>query len=173
MRVRAPAEMLGAVEDLLDAHFEDHVGVSADPRSSCCHVAQERVQSLPRAAVLERIDPRQHAINVCKLGANLVFDFLSIDGGFGFDAKRGKRRKDAVIAIVLRRRGGACVAVATPDDSNFVRFHDARKHDVSFRLRRRRRLGHASLTGRPSHAPWSFLSAETWPIKSVRAGEIA
>jgi len=34
MRVRAPAEMLGAVQDLLDTHFENDVGMRADPRSA-------------------------------------------------------------------------------------------------------------------------------------------
>jgi hypothetical protein len=40
MRVRAPAEMLGAVENLLDAHFENDVGMRADPRPARSNVAQ-------------------------------------------------------------------------------------------------------------------------------------
>ena len=40
MRVRSPAEMLGAVKDLLDAHFENDLGMRADPRPTRSDVAQ-------------------------------------------------------------------------------------------------------------------------------------
>src|SRR5262249_22964870 len=39
-RVRSPVEMLGAVKDLLDAHFENDVGMRADPRPTRSDVAQ-------------------------------------------------------------------------------------------------------------------------------------
>ena len=33
MGIRAPAQVLGPIKDFLDAHFEDHVGMSADPHT--------------------------------------------------------------------------------------------------------------------------------------------
>ena len=41
--VCAPSKMFGAVQDFFDAHFEDHVGMRANPRPPQRHITQQRV----------------------------------------------------------------------------------------------------------------------------------
>src|ERR1700759_2547826 len=68
MRVGAPAEMLGAVEDLFDSHFENDVGMSADPRPAPpqaledrrCHLAQHQAHPLLPVECLSRQGSLRH-----------------------------------------------------------------------------------------------------------------
>jgi hypothetical protein len=51
------------VQDFLDAHLEDHVGVCADPRVASCYITQNRVMiNIPRALFTGRTgrEPRYH-----------------------------------------------------------------------------------------------------------------
>ena len=45
--IRTPTKMFGSIDDFLDAHFEDDIGVSADPNTPRRHFAQHRVQLDP------------------------------------------------------------------------------------------------------------------------------
>src|SRR5215472_8015947 len=122
MCVRAPAEMLSAVENLLDAHFENDVGMRADPRPARSDVAQYRVEGLARLALVDRIDPDEHAIGAKQLLAHLVREVLVIDGRLGTDADRGELFEDAVEAVVLRRRSLPRCEIATPKNCDFKAF---------------------------------------------------
>src|SRR5438477_9090053 len=122
MRVRAPAEMLGAVEDLLDAHFENDVGMRADPRPARSNVAQYRIERLARLALVDWIDPDEHAIGAKQLLAYLVREVLVINGRLGMDADGGELFEDAVEAVVRRRRVAARLEIATPKNCDFKAF---------------------------------------------------
>src|SRR5215472_7728717 len=122
MRVRAPAEMLGAVENLLDAHFENDVGMRAGPRPARRDVTQQRVERLARLALVDRIDPDEHAIGAKQLLAHLIREVLVIDGRLGTDADRGELFEDAVEAVVRRRRGLPRFEIATPKNCDFKVF---------------------------------------------------
>jgi hypothetical protein len=112
--------MFGAVQDLLDAHFENHVRMRADPWTHGGDVAQQRIELLARLAVLDRVDPDQHAVDRRELRANLLDHVVGIDGRLGVDAERLKFFEDAMIAIVLRRGRSAHGAVAAPENCDFL-----------------------------------------------------
>src|SRR5262249_61291858 len=57
MRVGAPTEILGSIENLLHAHLHDDVGVSADPNAPSGDVAQHRVERRPGLTPGARDDP--------------------------------------------------------------------------------------------------------------------
>ena len=96
----------------------------ADPRPACGDLAQQADRA-PRAflALMERIDPDEHAIGLQQLRANLVGKLFVIDGRFGMNADRGELLEDAMKAIVGRGRVAPRLAVATPDNRNFGRSH--------------------------------------------------
>ena len=113
--VGAPAEMPGAVEDVLRAHLEDRVGMRADPRTARRDVAQHGVEHRTRPAVVERIDPHEHAVDREQLVAHLVGESLVEHGRLGVDAGPLQLLEHGAIAIVVRRRRKARRAVAAPD----------------------------------------------------------
>ena len=53
MRVRAPAQLLRAVEDFLDTHLQDDIGMRADPRPQRGDFAQQRVERLSGLAPMD------------------------------------------------------------------------------------------------------------------------
>src|SRR5262249_4687691 len=116
VRVGAPAEVLGTVENLLGAHLEDHVGMGAHPRPARRNVAQQGVEHGARPAGIERIDPDEHAVEAEELVAHLVREGLVEHGGRGVDAGPAQLLEDVVIAIVVRRRRAARLAVAAPEN---------------------------------------------------------
>ena len=93
-----------SVQDFLDAHLEDHVGVCADPRvASCCITAKSRRgrsefflggSDRPR-------DPDEHAIHCQKLIPDLFGNVVGIDRWFGVNVECRQFPEDAVKAIVL------------------------------------------------------------------------
>src|SRR3954447_10988849 len=119
MRVRAPAEMPGAVQHFLDAHFENDIRVSADPWSLFRHLAQQGIKRLARFfAILERINPHKDAVGLQQLRAYLVGKLLVIDGRFGMNTDRGELLEDAMKAIVGRGCVAPRLAVSSPDNGD-------------------------------------------------------
>jgi hypothetical protein len=115
MRVGAPAEVPGAMQDLLYAHLEDDVRVRADPRTARRHIAQQRVKHRARLALVNRIDPDQHAIDLQELLAHLVCHVIGKHRRLGLDAGICQLLEHAMEAVVLRRGSAACVTIATPE----------------------------------------------------------
>jgi hypothetical protein len=68
--VRAPTEVAGAVEDLLRPHFLDHLGVRGDPDALRRRLLQQLVDAAARDAVLDRVDPHEHAVEAQQLRAD-------------------------------------------------------------------------------------------------------
>ena len=120
VRVGAPPEPFRAVQDFLDAHLHDDVGVRADPRAAGGNVAQQRVERGARPALMDRIDPHEDAVRRQQLLAHVVGKFLGIDRGLGTDAERVQLFENAVEAIVLRRCGPPRLRVAAPEDRDLI-----------------------------------------------------
>jgi len=78
--------MLRAVQDLFHAHFEDHVGVCADPRSAQCYVTKYCIEHRPGLPFMDWIDPHEHSIDRQKLPAHLVGDLVGINRRLGMNA---------------------------------------------------------------------------------------
>ncbi|MHC2589447.1 hypothetical protein ACVIG9_003503 [Bradyrhizobium ottawaense] len=112
MRVGAPAEVTRAVEHLLDAHLQDHVGMGAHPRSLRRDVAQQGIELGARLALVDRIDPDQHAVSREQLVADCVGKAFVVDHGVRVDAEGGEGLEDADEAAVLRRRVAARGGIA-------------------------------------------------------------
>src|SRR5215211_3020701 len=124
MRIRAPGEMPGTVQHFLDAHFEDDVGMRADPWPPFGHLAQQGIKRIARFfAILKRIDPHKYAVGLQQLRANLVGELLVIDGRFGMNADRGKLLENAMKAIVGRGRVAPRLAVTAPDNGDIRYWH--------------------------------------------------
>src|SRR4051812_26590889 len=103
MRVRTPAEMLGAVQHFLDAHLENEVRMRADPWPPFRRLAQQGIKRLARfRAILKRIDPHNYAVGLQQLRSNRVGKLLVIDGRLGMNAECGELLEDAMKAIVGR-----------------------------------------------------------------------
>ena len=115
MGVRAPPEMFSAVQNILDAHLEDDVGVCADPRASCRDAAQYGVKHVPRPAFVNRIDPDEDTVKSQKLIADFARNIVGIDHGQRVDAERKQFFEYPAIAVVIRRRGAPRFLIATPD----------------------------------------------------------
>ncbi len=94
----------------------------ADPGTARRDIAQQRVEHGPGLALMDRIDPHEHAIDRQKLLAHLVGDVLVVDRGLGIDAERRQLFEDAVKAIVLRGCGAPCLAITAPENCNSIRF---------------------------------------------------
>ena len=114
MGVGAPAEALGAMKNLLHAHLEDHVGMSADPDPPGGDVAQHRVERRPVLAVGNRIDPDQHAVELQKLLPHLGHHIVGIDRRLGVNAERGQRLEDVAESVVVRRRVASRLSISAP-----------------------------------------------------------
>ena len=112
--------MFGAVQNLFDAHLEDHVGVRADPGSARCYITQHRVEHRPGMPFVDWIDPHEHSINSQKLLAHLVGYVIGIERRLGMNAKCRQLFEDAVIAIVLGRSGSPCLAIAAPENCDSI-----------------------------------------------------
>jgi hypothetical protein len=139
--VGAPAEMLGAVEDFLDAHLEDHVGMSADPGAARRNLAQQRVERGAGLAAAQRIDPDEDAIHGEQLRPHFVGKILVVDGGFGSDTECRQLLEDAVKTVVLRCRGLPRRAVAAPENGNAIGLGVGCVHGHAPRLARGAELG--------------------------------
>jgi hypothetical protein len=70
-----------AVQNLLHAHFEDHIGMRADAGPKRGHITQHWVEYCPGLPVVDRIHPNEHSVNSQKLPAHLVGDTVGIDRG--------------------------------------------------------------------------------------------
>src|SRR3954463_2206237 len=113
MRVATPAQMLRAVQDFLNAHLQDHIGMRADPWPPFGHLAQQGIERLARFfTILKRIDPHKYAVGLQQLRVNLVGKLLVIDGWLGMNADRGELLEDAMKTIIGRDRIASRLAVA-------------------------------------------------------------
>ena len=74
MSVRAPPQMFRTVQNLLDAHLENYIGVRADPWPARRDVAKHCVQPFSCQSLMYRIDPDKHAVSFQKPCA----DFFSL-----------------------------------------------------------------------------------------------
>src|ERR1700722_17635260 len=63
MSVGAPTKMLRAVKDLLHPHFENDVGMGADPDALRSDFSQHPIEHNSVLPLGNRIDPNEHAIN--------------------------------------------------------------------------------------------------------------
>ena len=93
-----------------------------DPGPARRDITQHRIELGPAFALLDRIDPHEHAINRQKLPANLVCHVLVVDRRLGIDADRRQLFEDTVKAIVLRSCGAPCLAITAPQNCNSIRF---------------------------------------------------
>src|SRR2546423_1522410 len=114
MRIRAPAEVLGSVQNLLDAHLQNDIGMCADPWTARGDLSQQRIERSASLAAAQRIDPDEDTVHAEQLRPHLIGEVLVIDRRLGRDAERRQLLEYAVIAIVLRSRGLSRVAIAAP-----------------------------------------------------------
>jgi hypothetical protein len=61
--IGAPSQPTRAVEHFLDAHLENDVGVGAHPHPVRSDVPQQVVKARSVLAVIQRIDPDEHAVH--------------------------------------------------------------------------------------------------------------
>ena len=121
--------------------------------------------SAARLALVDRIDPDEHAIGAEQLLAYLVREFLSIDGWLGIDPDGGEFFENAVKTVVLRRRGLPRFEIATPKKCHFKAFrlgHHCILQEGSLQI-----VGVISLIGQPPRnrrlsVRASVLRAGTW-----------
>src|SRR5215472_2345436 len=177
MRVRSPAEMLGAVEDLFHAHFENDVGMRADPRPARSDVAQQRVERLARLALVDRIDPDEHAIGAEQLLAHLIREVFVIDGRLGTDAYRGELFENTVEAVVLWRRSFPRCEIATPKNCDFKAFllrHHCILQEGSLQIDWSGQLETVTAKDQADGSRFSISAGATPPIAAhVRSGHAA
>ena len=106
MRVGAPAQMTRSVEHVLDAHLQDDVGMRAHPRALRRNLAKQRIERRARLALMDRIDPDEHAVD----GEQLIADRVG---------EKSRRRSPVAHRCrqrrVLRKRGrSGCFARSRP-----------------------------------------------------------
>jgi hypothetical protein len=112
--------MPGAVQDFLDSHLQDHVGMRADPGAARGNLAQQRIKRAAGSALMNRIDPHEYAVSQQQLLAHILRELFGIDRGLGANAERVELFEDAVEAIVVRRRGSAGLGIAAPENCDLV-----------------------------------------------------
>ena len=112
--IGAPSEMFRAMQHLLHAHLQGHVGMRADPDTACGDIAQHHVEDAAIPAVGDRIDPHQNAIEPPQLRAHLVHEIIGVHRRLGRNALLGQCREHAAEPVVLRRCGAARIAVTAP-----------------------------------------------------------
>ncbi len=122
MSVRTPAQLLGAVQNFLHTHFQDHVGVGTHPHTSRCDVAQQRIELYSVLSLGNWIDPDEHAVGAEKLLAHFICHFVRIDRGLRLDAERGQRFENAVESIVMCGCLASRLAIPTPEQHQFAGF---------------------------------------------------
>ncbi len=94
----------------------------ADPRAARGDLAQQRIERGAGLALMDRIDPYEHAIRPRQLLAHFVGEVLVIDRGLGLNANGGELLEDAVEAVVVRRRGAPGLGITAPEDRDFIDF---------------------------------------------------
>ena len=120
VRVGAPAEMSGPVQDFLHTHLHDDVGMRADPRSVRGNIAQQGIKRHAGSALMDRIDPHQHPIRRRGLLTHLIAEFLGVDRGLRVDAHGVQFFEDAMETVVLRGGVPPRLHIAAPDDRDFM-----------------------------------------------------
>ena len=93
--------MFRSVQDFLDAHLDDHVGVRADPGSARCDIAQYRIEHSAGLSSTDRINPHKHSICCEKLLADLVGELLVKNRRLSVNVQHREFFEDPVIAIIL------------------------------------------------------------------------
>jgi hypothetical protein len=69
---------------------------------------------------MDWIDPHEHSINCQKLLAHLVSDVVVINRRLGVNAECCQLFEDAVKTVVLRGCGSPSLAIAAPEDRDFI-----------------------------------------------------
>jgi hypothetical protein len=102
------------MEDLLGAHLEDHIRMSAYPDASRRDLAQQRVEIITVAPLVDRVDPDEHAVERGKLSAHDLEDIVLIDHRLRIDTGIGECREDVLETACSWRGATAGRFVATP-----------------------------------------------------------
>ena len=110
------------MKDLLRAHLEDHVRMSADPDSSGGDVPQHRVEHRAVLPVGSRIDPDEHAVELQELLAHLERQIVGVDRRLGANAERGQRLEDVAEFVVVGRRVASRLTIAAPQQRSLAGF---------------------------------------------------
>ena len=135
------------MQNLFHAHFENHVGMSADPRSARRNIAQHRIEHSSCLSVLDRVDPDEHPVEPQELLANLVDEVVSINRRFRVNADGAQLLEYAAVAVVPRRRFAACLAITTPEQRHPARIFSRSRPNLRLgdnRLRNPQSMGYCN-----------------------------
>lgn len=92
--------------------------MSAHPHALRGDVAQQRIETGAISAVLNRVDPDEHAVHCEKLFADGVSEAFVVDRGAPFDADGGKCFEDVDEAAVFRGGISTCDGVSSRKDGD-------------------------------------------------------
>src|SRR3569833_3805837 len=79
VRVAAPAHLARTQEDVLGPHLPDGVRMGALEDAAVRHLAKERVEDRPVAALFDRVHPDKNAIYAQQLLPDFVHQLITID----------------------------------------------------------------------------------------------
>jgi hypothetical protein len=96
--------------------------MGADPNTLRRDRAQQRIERRAGLALMDGIDPDQHAIRRQELRAHFIRERLVVNRGRRVDAERGELFEDAIEAVVPRRYATAYLGIAAPKDRDLVGF---------------------------------------------------
>jgi hypothetical protein len=80
--IGAPSQPTRAVEHLLDAHLENDVGVGAHPDPVRSDVPQQEVKLRSVLAVIQRVDPDEHAVHGQEASVDRFLHLLGVQDWF-------------------------------------------------------------------------------------------
>src|SRR5437868_4297431 len=109
-----------AVENVFDAHFENDIGMGADPRTSHGNFAQHLIERFACSALMDWIDPDEHAIDRQQLFADCIGKAFVIDGWLRIDTQRFESLEHPDEAAIVWCGVLPGCSVASPDDSHRV-----------------------------------------------------
>jgi hypothetical protein len=115
--------MFRTVQNLLDAHLENYIGVRADPWPARRDVAKHCVQPFSCQSLMYRIDPDKHAVSFQKPCADFFCNVVVVDLGLRVNAEADQLFKNLAITVVVRRRITPLLVIAAPQDCDCVAPH--------------------------------------------------
>src|SRR5215211_543337 len=133
-RVTAPAHRAGAMQDLLGAHLEDYIRMSAHPDAARRDLAQQRVEIGTVAPFVDRVDPDEYAIECGKLSAHGLEDIVLVDYRFRVDTDIDECREDSLETACSWRGAAAGRFVATRKNSNAAEASFGLRHGQGLRI---------------------------------------
>ncbi len=119
MRVRTPAQLACAEQNLLRPQLEDHVGIGADPDPRNADLSQERIEFRPVETLLDRIHPHEHTVEPEQLLPHVLDVLVRVHDRLSDRTERSERLEDAMQLAALRDRpasttGSHSVRQSTP-----------------------------------------------------------